>query len=138
MKNDMDLLKKSIKETDIVHAILEYLHAVKITAWRANTGALQRKSKGGHDYYCRFGFPGMPDIIGYLKCKDKCLSEFIEAEDMACKTVPLFIEVKKPGAKINNKNQIDFINKAKKDGCFAMFAFSADEVERELKELKFI
>jgi hypothetical protein len=126
MNKQLQEYHKSISETQIVHSILEYLDTLGITAWRANTGAMRRTKKDGSDYYCKFGFPGMPDIIGYVK------KTFGVIE-----TIPMFIEVKKIGGKLSS-NQKMFLDKAKKDGCIAMVAFSVDDVEKELEEFGLI
>ena len=49
-------------ETEIVKAILDYLAANRIVAWRNNTGAAMNPA----GRLVRFGTPGMPDIAGVL------------------------------------------------------------------------
>ena len=53
---------KAQTETQIVRAILDYLAANRIMAWRNNTGAAMNPA----GRLVRFGTPGMPDIAGVL------------------------------------------------------------------------
>ena len=53
---------KTQTETQIVRAILDYLAANRIMAWRNNTGAAMNPA----GRLVRFGTPGMPDIAGVL------------------------------------------------------------------------
>jgi len=57
-----------MKETDLVKSIerqLQY-HANDVMAWRQNTGGAKFKKKGGGEYFVRFGFQGISDIIGLI------------------------------------------------------------------------
>ena len=53
------------REQEIVKAILQYLAANRILAWRVTTGAHVATYKGT-SRLVRFGTPGMPDIAGVL------------------------------------------------------------------------
>jgi hypothetical protein len=46
------------KESEIQKAILQYLAARRILAWRMNTGAVKTETR-----FFRFGSPGMADIL---------------------------------------------------------------------------
>lgn len=53
---------KAQTETQIIRAILDYLAANRIMAWRVNTGAARNPA----GRLVRFGTVGMPDIAGVL------------------------------------------------------------------------
>jgi hypothetical protein len=59
------------KESDIVRAILDFLHYHHIVSFRSNTGAMagSHTNKQGETnrWYVRFNEPGYPDITGLLK-----------------------------------------------------------------------
>jgi hypothetical protein len=65
---------------------------------------------GQTSQFMRFGFPGMPDILGQLK--DGRL---------------LAVEVKRPSGNVSAE-QRDFIDRARKDGALAFVARSVDDV----------
>ena len=46
------------KESEIQKAILQYLAARRVLAWRMNTGAVKTETR-----FFRFGSPGMADIL---------------------------------------------------------------------------
>ena len=71
----------------------------------------------------RISTPGIPDLIGWLRI----------ATTRGPLTVPLFVEVKRPGG-VRRPAQIRFIGEAKSDGCAAFFAESWADVVGELKE----
>jgi hypothetical protein len=50
-------------EQDTVKAILQFLHAHRIPAWRVNSGAFRAEYKGRIRFH-RFGAVGMSDILG--------------------------------------------------------------------------
>jgi hypothetical protein len=53
---------KTLSETGVVKACLEYLTLKGIFAWRNNTGAVQVEGKR----FVRFGIKGSPDILGVM------------------------------------------------------------------------
>ena len=62
---------KAQTETQIVRAILDYLAANRVLAWRVNTGAARNPA----GRLVRFGIPGMPDIAGVLPGGRACFFE---------------------------------------------------------------
>jgi hypothetical protein len=53
-----------VKESEIQRAILDYLAACGILAFRMNTGAMRGEYKG-KTWFMRFGAPGMADILAF-------------------------------------------------------------------------
>lgn len=103
-----------MSETDLVRAILKYLHVVGILAWRQNTGAASFQD-AGRSRFVRFGVPGISDILGVLP----------DGRFLA-------IEVKMPGRKVTWK-QCDFINAITDNGGLAFVATSIEDVQEKLK-----
>jgi hypothetical protein len=71
--------------------------------------------------------PGLPDLMGHIP-------QIVEAWTVDGKvkwSVPLYIEVKRPGG-ARRIAQTRFIEEARKDGCAAFFAESWLDVIREL------
>ena len=101
------------KESDIQRAILDYLKARGIMAWR-------QKSEGTWDaarglYRRGTGTPGLPDIGGILPGGRA-----------------LQIEVK-AGKNKATPEQVDFLACARAAGAVAFVAYSVDDVERKLE-----
>jgi len=90
-----------MKEARIQHAIMAYLAAIGVKAWRNNVGR-----RGG----VSFGLAGLPDIIGYYKG-----GRF------------LAIEVKAPEGRVTPA-QMEFVNAAHEAGAIAIIARSVDDV----------
>lgn len=103
-------------ESEILTGILGYLQAMRIIAWRQNTGAVKFKSDSGRDRFTRFGFPGCPDVLGILPGGRG-----------------LYIEVKKPGGRVRPAQQA-FIDAAVRAGALAFVAYSMDEVDARLRK----
>ena len=107
-----------MKEQDTVRAILAYLGARGVLAWRNNVGAV---SAGGR--FVRFGSKGMSDIIGVLpprlETNNRNFGRF------------LAIEVKRPGQQ-PTPYQAGFLDQVRKAGGVAFVATSVQDVEREL------
>jgi len=94
-----------LSETEIQSLILDFLKAIKVRAWRNNTG-----SRGG----VRYGLCiGSSDIIGIFH------------------GLFLAIEVKIPG-KTPSDDQWKFINNVISSGGIAFYACSVDEVRKAL------
>lgn len=71
--------------------------------------------------------PGIPDLVGWVKTQ----WNFMGPSGERPMTIPLYIEVKRPGG-ARRTAQTQFIEDAKKDGCVAFFAESWTDVLREL------
>lgn len=98
------------KEGDTVKAILQFLHAHRIPAWRMNTGAMKI---GGR--FLRFGAVGMADIIAI-------------APGIGMFTA---IEVKQNTGRVTPAQQA-FLNQVNAAGGKAFVARSVADVQREL------
>ena len=99
------LPEMELSETEIQSLILDFLKAIKVRAWRNNTG-----SRGG----VRYGLcVGSSDIIGIFH------------------GLFLAIEVKIPG-KTPTDDQWKFINDVISSGGIAFYACSVDEVRKAL------
>jgi hypothetical protein len=101
-------------ESDVLVAVLEALELLRQQGkvgrfWRQNTGAHQIDGR-----YVRYGTPGCPDILGWLKN-----GRF------------MCIEIKRPGGELT-PDQAAFLANAEKDGCFALVARSVDDVWKAL------
>jgi hypothetical protein len=94
-------------ESTVLSAVLQVLgkHPKVGGFWRQNTGAHEVDGRR-----IRYGIPGCPDVIGWLK----------DGRFMA-------IEVKRPGGELTPA-QAAFLAKAEKDGCFTLVAKSVDDV----------
>jgi hypothetical protein len=107
-------------ETNLVYSILDFLRARRVKAWRANTGGARYKNKAGDDQFVRFGEKGQPDIIGVMPPNGRTL----------------MIECKSPGKKAT-REQLDFIDDARRCGALAFVTDSMDEAMRVIDlELK--
>ncbi len=100
-------------EEHVLREIVERLWWHKIKVWRIRE---RIPGQGG------FSTPGIPDLIGWAIRRDWTPNT----------TVPLFIEVKRPGG-VRRPAQERWIAEAKADGCIAFFAESWEDVVRELK-----
>lgn len=70
----MQLKEQKRREQDIQKAVLHYLAAMWVAAWRQNTGAVFTGSR-----FVRFRVPGISDIIGILP-DGKFLAVKVKAE----------------------------------------------------------
>lgn len=100
-----------MSETDLVRAILEYLHLRGITAWRNNTGAYKAGKR-----FIRFGYVGSGDILGVIPPTGKLLS-------IECKT-----KKNKPSHK-----QEEFMELVVRAGGIAFVARSIEDVQDGLR-----
>ena len=127
--------KKLITEKEHQKRCFELLEIAGIVAWRCNSGVSSyeytyktgiRKGTKTRNVVA-FGFPGMPDIAGYIPTNP---------ENVLSVAVPFYWEVKRYGKK-PTKEQMNFISKAVMDGCVAWWGTS-DDLEKFLKEHNFI
>ena len=82
--------------------------------WRSNTGAGKLQRRDGVSQWMVFGFPGSPDIHGFMR------------DGRA-----LFIEVKRPSGAVRPEQE-RFISDARAAGCVAFIARSVNDAVREL------
>lgn len=106
-------------EGDVLASVLEFLqlHPQVGRVWRQNTGAGRFVYPDGRfSQFMRFGFPGCPDLIGYMR-GGRAL--YVETKALHGR--------KKP-------DQVAFIEAALLDGCVAFFASSVSEAVDALRE----
>lgn len=110
------LTKSEPLEAQVLKTVLRTLelHPAVGKVWRMNTGAGKLVRAGGASQWIQFGFPGSPDIYGYMK----------DGRAIYC-------EVKRPSGRVKPE-QAAFLQQAKAAGCVAFIARSADDVMREL------
>jgi hypothetical protein len=104
----------TVKESDVISAVMQYLSINRIPIWRQNTGAL----KNEHGYYIRFGIKGSADITGI----DPKTGRRIE------------IECKVPGRTLR-KEQREFLDMINKWYGIGICVHSVDELIIELKKV---
>jgi hypothetical protein len=109
-----------LKESQIQRAILDYLAAERIPAWRMNSGAVSGEHNGKRRFF-RFGQKGMADILASFREKDSRYSRF------------LWIEVKAPGKDLA-VSQWDFMTYVQENGMTYIPAWSVDDVEKWIKD----
>ncbi len=103
-------------EHQIQKAILDYLKARKILAWRQNAGGFVIK-EGNKTRYIKTGIAGLPDIAVMLPYG-----------------IMLFLEVKNEKGKLSEK-QKEFFEKARELGHYCEVVRSIDDVEKILSNL---
>lgn len=101
-----------MRETDLVYAILEFLAARRIMAWRNNTGGVTYPGKDGKEYHVRFNKKGHPDIGGIMP-NGRALA----------------IECKRRGKK-PTKEQREFLEDAVAHNALAFWTDDMDEAMR--------
>lgn len=106
-------------EAQIQKAILDYLDAMKIPAFRRNTGAFAGEYKGKRRFV-RFSEKGQSDIWGVIPAR------ILEPGGLHFE-----IEVKRPGEK-PTPEQDEWLRSMAKAGCIAFVATSVEDVERAL------
>jgi hypothetical protein len=111
---------KGPREQDTVNAILRYLGAMHIYAWRVNVGAVTARAHdfNASDRFIRFGTKGTSDILGLIPPTGRMLA----------------VEVKLPGREAT-VYQTAFLEQVRKHGGLAFVAHSVKEVERALHEM---
>jgi hypothetical protein len=105
------------KENDVLTSVLQALlyHPQVADAYRMNTGAGKLLfADGTSSRFIRFGKKGSPDIHGYL------------VDGRA-----LFVETKRPSGR-KRKEQIEWIERARRHGCAAFFARRIEDVKEQL------
>ena len=105
-------------EQQIQRAILDWLAAVGIPAWRQNTGAFAAEHNGKRRFM-RFGPKGQSDIVGILPGRGD--GKF------------LAIEVKRPGGQPTPEQQA-FLDRITEAGGIAFVARSVADCEQRLAE----
>lgn len=104
-------------EGAVLDAVLGYLQAERVPAWRLNTGAVKLDKR-----FVRFGVPGFADILA-LPTVSGLFKGF------RCKwTTALFIEVKAPKGK-QSAEQKSFQRQVEDAGAEYLLARSVDDVE---------
>lgn len=101
--------KLAVRERDILFAILEFLAARRVMAWRANTGAAKLSNADGAERFVRFGPKGQSDILGLLPPAGRMLA----------------IECKAPGKKATT-DQAAFLDAIRRNGGLAFVADNVD------------
>ena len=113
-------------EQATVRAILQFLHAHRIPAWRMNSGGFRAEYKGTTRFH-RFGVTGMSDILGALVCRHGP-----DHTDHNCDHGRLLsIEVKSATGKVSAA-QKDFLAQVTGAGGKAFVARDVATVAREL------
>ena len=102
-------------EGAVLSAVLEYLHARQIFAWRNKTGAVKVRGPAGGERFLRFGKVGSSDVIG-------CLPDGRF----------LGVECKAAGGRLSAP-QADFLASIRDRGGVAFVAYGIEDVERELE-----
>lgn len=100
-------------ESDVQAGVLRALalHPKVARAWRTNTAAGKLQfPDGSTSRWMKFGFPGQPDICGFMK-----------------DGTALFIEAKRASGRVRPA-QAEFIAQAKAAGCVAMIVRSSAEI----------
>lgn len=116
-----------------MRAILEYLATVPgVVAWRNNTGAVVRESKGKRRMV-RFGEPGMSDILGWVSWPQVITDA---AHPLASNFRPMIarflaVEVKRPGQELTDAQQ-RFLQSVHQAGGVAIWATSVEDVRKAL------
>lgn len=77
---------------------------------------------------------GIPDIGGWIPRKVWTIQQVTENDiERIAVAIPFYIEVKRMGAHKKRPAQIEFIERAKHDGCLAFFAQGWDDCVREFR-----
>jgi hypothetical protein len=117
-----------VSESDIQKAILDYLAARHVLAFRMQTG----QAKMG-DRYVRFGTQGMADILAFKHRKTGFLaSPAIEGDYTKDVIVPLWIEMKTDKGK-QSPFQKSFQEQVEDEGHMYIVARSIEDVEEALR-----
>ena len=105
---------KTLRETDIVRACLDWFAAMRILAWRSNSGGVMGEYKGKKRFVRFNSAPGMSDICAVYR------GRFIA------------VEVKMPG-KHSTPEQIRFQNAVAAAGGLALEVHSTDELAKAME-----
>lgn len=108
-----------MKESQIQHAILQFLAAKGILAFRMNTGAVKMDAR-----FMRFGVPGMADILAFPE------KQYPDGDHGTWKlALPTWIEVKTATGK-QSELQKSFQKQVQWHGHKYVVARSIEDVER--------
>jgi len=107
-------------EGAVLDAILDYLAAERITAWRMNTGAVKVD-----DRFVRFGVEGFSDIIAI-----PTVSGHFKGIPVKW-TEPWFLEVKSAKGR-QSAEQVSFERQVKDAGAQYFLVRSVEDIKREL------
>jgi len=112
-----------VKERDIQRAILDYLAARGVLAFRMQTGAVQSEYKG-KSRFMRFGVPGMADVLAFIQ-PENCDEDFSHQ-------LAYWIECKAPTGK-QSELQKSFQRQVEDHGHRYVVARSVEDVMEALK-----
>jgi len=107
-------VKPKYNESQVLGAIMDYLWASRIFAFRINNTPIYNPREGRFRSKGKYELYGVADILGVYKGR------------------MLAIEVKRPGGKPSDYQTI-FLNKVNQSGGIAFIATSVDEVITKLK-----
>lgn len=113
-----NIWQPALTEEHVVLEIMQRIGFEGISIWRINCPV------GGK---VRPNVPGIPDLIGYVSAVNGTTG-------IRQSTIPLYIEVKRPGGARRPAQEL-FIAKAKADGCCAFFAESWSDCVKEFKAI---
>lgn len=116
-----------MSESDIQKAILDYLAARHVLAFRMQTG----QAKMG-DRYVRFGTPGMADILAFPHIPIVLFKGENRYETIIDRLLPLWIEVKADKGK-QSPLQKSFQEQVEDEGHRYIVARSIEDVKEALK-----
>lgn len=114
-----------MKESEIQRAILDYLAAKGILAFRMNTGAMAAEYNG-KKRFMRFGVPGMADILAFTTLHTGERDMYGKGE--ITYSEPLWIEVKTPTGK-QSEYQKSFRAQVQAHGHRYIIARCVEDVE---------
>lgn len=118
-KKSKTWLKRKVLEKDHLADSLHLMKAAGFVCWRQNVGAMQNP-KG---QWVRFGFKGLPDILGYIP-------KWVSKQKFA---IPVFWECKRVKGRVRPE-QKGFIDAVLHNGAFAGIGTSADLYDKLKKE----
>ena len=122
-------------ETQITRAILQYLGARGIAAWRVNSRVIDLPGKGGRQRPVRFGgMKGMSDIVGIVPSEGPTVWRQIHAKATTIwqqtQTVGRFLAIEVKSAKGQpTPYQLAFLDLVRRHGGLAFVARSVDDVK---------
>lgn len=118
-------------EGAIQRAILQYLAARHVLAFRMNTGAVHSEYKG-KSRFMRFGVPGMADILAFPKIQQSDITGYGRGAGLIYE-VPaiMWIEVKAENGK-QSELQKSFQKQVEEQGHRYILARSIEDVEAAL------
>jgi hypothetical protein len=116
-----------MKESQIQRAIMDYLAARRILAFRMNTGAMAGEYNG-KQRFMRFGVVGMADILAFSESVDYPEGAHGIRYDLI---TPVWIEVKADTGK-QSEHQKSFQKQVEERGHTYVVALSIEDVEQAL------